>query len=512
MNQKEFLARKNIGKKFTEVIGDDYKHWNKGDVVILNGATGSGKTYFVENVLGKYSQKNFKTILFLCNRSELAETVRLEVAQLGLSHVVDVKTYQDTQNKKNEGKGLEKHYTYVVYDECHYLTTEGWNQNTDIMWNFFLSNENKYIHIFMSGTGKNIFSYLRHNYQSAKNYEYIIPYSYNYVTKTVFYEDDEKVEELFDNLEDGEKIIYFSRTLDRAYELFKKYQDKANFICSKYCKYASERQDCIKVYNKDLITFEKQILIATTALDVGVTIKDKCIKYIVTDLVNINQVQQCLGRKRIVDKTDTCEFYIKNHSKKSLNGFISTMENTILKDATEYYSDREKFIEEKGMERDLKKNPCFMYKKPTEIDNTKNNNSIMGSYEFNYFTYIYYKLSLIDLKYSKSIGFDQFVLERLGDTINNIEYVKYIEEQKAKNELELYLESIIGVKFFGEDKKQVMNKFKEFINSRYGTIKVDTMNGFLKDNNYKYFIEDKQETKGENRKKRYIQVLRLVEK
>lgn len=510
MNKNELLARKNIGKKFTEVIGNNYKSWTKGKVIILNGATGSGKTFFILNTLGKHARKTFKTILFLCNRSELAEIVRLEIADLGLSHSIEVKTYQDIQNKKNQGKLIDDNYTYVVYDEAHYLTTEGWNQNTDIMWDFFLSNKNSYIHIFMSGTGKNMFSYLKHNYENPPK-EYIIPYSYDYVTKTVFYEDDDKVEELFDNLKENEKIIYFSRTLDRAYELYEKYKDNANFKCSKYCKYKEFNEDCIKTFNDNLITFEKQILITTTALDVGITLKDKNIKYIITDLVNINQLQQCLGRKRIVSKDDKCEFYIKNHNKKSLNGFIRTMENKILNDATEYYNNREEFIEKNGEKRSIQNNPCFMYKKPNKIDSTKQENSIMGNYEFNYFTYIYYKISLTDLKYAKKIGFDKFVLERLGDTINNVENVKYIEEKNAMNDLEEYLDSVVGIKYFGQDKKQVMNKFKEFIKSRYGTIKVYTMNGFLKDNNYKYVIEDKQETKGEMRKKRYIQVLRLVD-
>jgi len=52
----------------TDVIGDDYKNWEKG-FIFLNAGTGCGKTYFILNVLTKYANENGKTVLLLVNRS-----------------------------------------------------------------------------------------------------------------------------------------------------------------------------------------------------------------------------------------------------------------------------------------------------------------------------------------------------------------------------------------------------------------------------------------------------------
>lgn len=62
-----------IKNNFSELIGDVYKSWDNTRV-ILDGGTGTGKTYFTLNVLGKYAQQNNKIILYLCNRSKLKRT------------------------------------------------------------------------------------------------------------------------------------------------------------------------------------------------------------------------------------------------------------------------------------------------------------------------------------------------------------------------------------------------------------------------------------------------------
>lgn len=50
-----------IKNNFSELIGDVYKSWDNTRV-ILDGGTGTGKTYFTLNVLGKYAQQNNKII------------------------------------------------------------------------------------------------------------------------------------------------------------------------------------------------------------------------------------------------------------------------------------------------------------------------------------------------------------------------------------------------------------------------------------------------------------------
>lgn len=45
-----------IKKRFSDLIEDKYKSW-KDTRIILDGGTGSGKTYFVLNKIGKYAKE-----------------------------------------------------------------------------------------------------------------------------------------------------------------------------------------------------------------------------------------------------------------------------------------------------------------------------------------------------------------------------------------------------------------------------------------------------------------------
>ena len=106
-----------IKNNFSELIGDVYKSWDNTRV-ILDGGTGTGKTYFTLNVLGKYAQQNNKIILYLCNRSKLKEQTYKDVKKLKLHSTVYVTTYQSLQNRIKHKEKLP-HYDYIIADECH---------------------------------------------------------------------------------------------------------------------------------------------------------------------------------------------------------------------------------------------------------------------------------------------------------------------------------------------------------------------------------------------------------
>ena len=71
----QFLVTKSSKKKyFSDLIGESYKNW-VNTKIIFDGGTGSGKTYFIINILGVYAKKNKKKMLYLCNRAELKEQI-----------------------------------------------------------------------------------------------------------------------------------------------------------------------------------------------------------------------------------------------------------------------------------------------------------------------------------------------------------------------------------------------------------------------------------------------------
>ena len=102
-------------KYFSELIGDSYKEW-ENTRIILEGGTGTGKTYFIMNILGVYAQETSKSILYLCNRSGLKNQTYDEVKKLGLRNTIYVTTYQSLQSRITRKEEIPK-YDYVIVDE-----------------------------------------------------------------------------------------------------------------------------------------------------------------------------------------------------------------------------------------------------------------------------------------------------------------------------------------------------------------------------------------------------------
>ena len=70
---------KKLNLKFvSELIGDDYKKWKKGELIGIESQTGTGKNYFIFNTLLKNLKLRDKMIYF-CNRSALKNETKLEL-------------------------------------------------------------------------------------------------------------------------------------------------------------------------------------------------------------------------------------------------------------------------------------------------------------------------------------------------------------------------------------------------------------------------------------------------
>lgn len=84
-----------IKKRFSDLIEDKYKSW-KDTRIILDGGTGSGKTYFVLNKIGKYAKECNCKILYLCNRSKLRDQtygdIKTKITRYGYSYDVSIIT------------------------------------------------------------------------------------------------------------------------------------------------------------------------------------------------------------------------------------------------------------------------------------------------------------------------------------------------------------------------------------------------------------------------------------
>lgn len=350
-------------KRISNVIGDDFKSWQAGEYYCIRSGTGTGKTHFIFYELARYAKEQGKSILYLCNRSKLKEDAEGYQRNANVDNV-KIMTYQQAEeiikraNKHYFGLDVLKayhdipdlsgvngsavkfetveetdyfrnaynellSYDYIVADEYHYfLEDSGMNQDTFYsLW--FIVRDSVQIKILMSATGDYIMSNVLwdtinlkgHNvYTVEKDNSYIDLHFYNDSKSKGYNFAKDKLEWILEYTDS--KAIYFVDTIDTMKSLL----EESELIRSEaHCLLSSSRDesdilnepDCIQEITKELITFSKRILLTTSVLSTGVTLKDRDINYIICDLKDIDTVIQCIGRKRNLDENDTCEVYVK---------------------------------------------------------------------------------------------------------------------------------------------------------------------------------------------------------
>lgn len=449
------------GTKFNDVLDEKIiKSWD-GNNVILNGATGSGKTYFIFNNLYEFAKMNGRNILFLCNRKELFLEVFREKERLQLYNI-DVMLYQTLQEMLKREDFMQQ-YNYIVCDEFHYVLNDAlFNKYTDLTYDWIINQVNS-IKIFMSGTGKRIFNKLKSNQIIKEEFEYVIPYDYSYVKQLSFYENRGKVFDIINNILNGteDKIIFFSNSIDFAIEVYNQFKNDSYFRCSEYTsnpiarKLNNSCKECIIKYDNELITFDKRILITTKALDNGINIRDKHIKHIICDIFDLESLQQCLGRKRVMDSEDICNFYIRNYTKRDVGRFKGLL-NSYIKPIQILKRDTEEYMAYYGKNRE--QHSDYIFYNGDEL-------------EYNELAYWQMLCQSVDIDNIQRNGYKKVILDILGETITKITDLDNLEKMDRKNTLVMYLESILDKRLYREQQKELINNINLTVrNKKYQAI------------------------------------------
>lgn len=490
-------------KYIADVIPNyEIQDWKLGDKIIINAPTGSGKSYFVINVLSKHAKASNNKILLLTNRKILKEQVE---ADIGNDSYIKVINYQGLTRILKESNYNIKKYKYVVCDECHFFFTDSYfNAETDISLEYLTNLENN-ITLFLSATCE-IFK----DYMKKKNPRiYGLSNELNY-DKLYYFNDSKTVVKLLDSLPENEKAIYFCSNINKAYSLHKQFEDRSAFICSqsgKNKKYVQLSDVNTRQQIIDDAKFEQQILFTTKILDNGVNIKDEQLKHIVIDIFDFDTIQQCIGRKRILNDDDKINVYIKLFNQRSVQSFLNQW-NSVIKFGDDFQElEQDEYLKKHGR----KNTNGLVYTKLKED----------GTYELKLNEAYYYKLNydIADCKTIKQwnkdndskLGHLQILCDRYGIQLKEFQCLEDVVTTDTFNE---QLERYLGIKMFKDEQKQ----FKEFIkdnavktvDKRNGALGINTINGYFRDNDIKYLLESEQETKGENRKKRYWQLYKLV--
>lgn len=308
----------------TECIQNDYLEWKRGDVISISAGTGSGKSYFVQNVLAEYAKSQGEFILYLVPRLQLKKQIEKDLEKECIKNI-DVRTYQSYESidEQFDMDYVQKVYKYVVCDEAHYFFSDAvFNSTTDISFERFMNNENA-ITLLLSATSAILLSYIKKFLSHRKLIDYNYGYDFNHVKKIEAYQKHEVlIESMNWLLEKKHKTIIFIQSAKKAYELYEKYKEHSVFVCGKessYYKHVNEEivDEIIKARK-----FNSLFLITTAVLDVGVNIEDADLHKVIIDMSDIDTVIQCLGRKRLVGDNDYVHLLIRNHTNQSIGGYI----------------------------------------------------------------------------------------------------------------------------------------------------------------------------------------------
>lgn len=500
----------NSNQKFGQVITkEEIENWNSD--VIFEGGTATGKTWFVTHNLKEHCVEHGKRVLFICNRLELSSQVKKDVLEADAQDIIRVETYQSLENRIMNNIMLSdlEGYHYLVLDEFHYgVSDSNFNIYTDLSYEWIMKQDA--LRIFMSATCDSLFNiFLNKGYVHPDNH-YYIPKDYSYVKKIVFYsrrnDADTIIENIMNNTDD--KIIYFCQSMDKLIEMYEKYEDNATFFCSKWTK--NEKAKQILEANKGRIagkTFEGRILLASQALDVGVTLKDYDIKHIIADIYNHDTLQQCLGRKRIIDETDNCNFYIRTYAKRELNMYRKT---NILNELIMFNNDREKFNKTYLASRKL--NNSYIYFDFMKQDFTMNKLAFIKLLEDErnldiMINQVWYN----DFGYKQvGIGYKQFILDKLNCPDVPVEYYDNYKKEVKVMSLVDYLKSIASTKLFKDEQKELINIIG--LKDARGRLQksVSLLNAYLKENGIEYAILSKvsriKDESGKSKTVRYWEV------
>ena len=317
----------------TDVIGETYKHWQTG-VVLINAGTGTGKTTFVVKQLNEWAEITSTKILYLCNRRALKSQV-IEQAEreqkaktlaedtmedeTGDEHL-DIWTYQALEKMKlcNPEKldRFLRQYRYIVADEAHYFMFDAqFNHDTVVSYDALKALWDQKIVIYMSATADYMFRQLKNINAVKAEQRYNVDKDTSYVDRLQLYWNDHQLECWLNSIPDGEKALVFMETTDAVKKWRNKYGDAAVGYCSvhnKNVKKADALSNLKACLNNGVL--QKKYTFTTKVLDNGIDIKDAALKHIFVETWEIDEAMQMFGRKRPLAGDDTCTFYIKGIS------------------------------------------------------------------------------------------------------------------------------------------------------------------------------------------------------
>ncbi len=448
----------------------------------MDGGTSTGKTTFCLQELGVHAKKNNKKVLYICNRLGLVDQIISEISELGLEDTFIVYTYQTMQQRLIDGISIHK-ADYIIADECHYFYSDSFNGYTDLSFEYLINESKNAVLVMMSATAKRLFLWLENNFLLDPCNKYVIQPDYGNVEKLVFYRRNDCFDIINNILSEktDSKILFFCNSATRMLEMYDFYKEFGDFYCSRSTENTALRRICNPYAIHDE-RFDARILFTTSAADNGINLKDTKIRYVFSELLDVDGLIQSFGRKRFVSDDDTCTFYVREYTVCELQGIINLNKVDMIA-GKKYLSNPTDFIEEYKNDRAFYSRYSIFY--PGYRD--KDEFDIMLNHMK------YHKCLMDDEVYTqiKNFGYSETILNVLGKEL--AAKAEFFDVHAEDKDLFLiYLESIEGKKLFAQDRLILKQKICD-LGCKIKYTGINTFNGVLKDlyPNYKCSFHNK---------------------
>lgn len=318
-----------------KVIGDEYKSWREGQIIIIDAPTGSGKTTFVEEIFKNFALHSGKRILYCTNRILLKNQMQERQNARILEEEMRPKPFWQTFWRGEHGNYVIVTYQQIeaavlhnnvqainflssfdiaIVDEAHYFVTDSnFNPNTIVSFDFLISNYKNRQMIFMSATMRNFYGillnflsrrdscgdlYVKNMFTEYKKYDVEADYSgieFDCVMK------NDEIAEKITAIPKDKKILIFVSSIREGKEIEKILNtvlphNETFLLTSNSVK--SEKGEKVRDELVMKQKFSQRVLIATALLDTGVNIIDDDVQYIFLFQNNEEETIQMLGRRR----------------------------------------------------------------------------------------------------------------------------------------------------------------------------------------------------------------------
>lgn len=536
----------------SDVIGEEYKKWHRGDIVLLQAQTGTGKTQFIKNILIDYIEE-YERMLLVCNRTNLKRQLKIDLLKKydeeipytrdekgnitkaidfeALDNITTIKNITITSYHAIQNSTVNRHYgekqqddlpyDFVVLDECHYILSDGsFNNKCRFAYEKLVMNYDRHsTKIFISATMEELKKPIMNNIdkyfgKKPRIWEYKTGIDYNYLNINVF-KNIKDIVNTIKNDETDEKWLIFVTNKSDARNIVNELGEDITT-----CIFAGTKNDEVNsIINNN--KFNKKVLICTKALDNGINLHDAQLTNIVVMAWDRVTFIQELGRKRIdIEDAQRINLYIPTRFK---NSFSSKVFNCIIQEQEVdlFYKDENAF--NKKYDNDLNK--------IGKLQHLFYRDKLTGRWSVNAIG----NFRLIeDKKFFKSMEkkFDKegelaFVFQQLewlnlGDKILEINELEDVINNKEVESLEQFLETLLSKKVLKEQQEELSNLIlKELttiangVDYRTKKVHIDTINSILKnDLDLPYNItatKTSQRINGKVKKYTYWTILKTLE-